>query len=168
MPVRIFGREPVVISNAIEGILAALLAFHLLGWAGINTADEIAVVMAVVSSGLGLYVAYVTKDTLLAAVLGFVKAAAALIAAYGYDLTPEQLAQLLAAITVVFALWHQRATGPAVAPSFNLSQHSVEVPPDAESTAPAERTAVQNLAMTGDTDTTERSMGSAGSDVTSE
>jgi len=165
--VLIFGREPVVISNAIEGILAALLAFHLLGWAGINSADEIAIVMAVVSSALGIYVAYVTKDTLLAAVLGFVKAAAALIAAYGYDLTPEQLAQMLAAITVVFALWHQRATGPAEVPSLNLNQHSVEIPPDAESTAPAERTVVQNVNVANPS-TTEHYMGSAGSDTSSE
>ena len=124
MPVRIFGREPVVISNAIEGILAALLAFNMLAFIGLDSAEEIAIVMAVVSSVLGLYVAYVTKDTLLAATLGFVKAAVALIAVYGYNLTDTQLAQVLAAITVVFALWHQRATGPAENPSFNLGQHS--------------------------------------------
>lgn len=122
--VRIFGREPVVISNAIEGILAALLAFHMLGFVGIDSAEEIAIVMAVVSASLGLYVAYVTKDTLLAGVLALVKAVVALIAAYGYDLSAEQLAQLLAAITVVFALWHSNRTGPAEVPSLSLKQHS--------------------------------------------
>jgi len=165
--VLIFGREPVVITNAIEGILAALLAFGLLGWAGIDNADEIAIVMAVVSSALGLYVAYVTKDTLLGAVLGFTKAAVALIAAYGYNLTDVQLAQLLAAITVVAALWHRTQTGPAVVPSLDLAQHSVEIPPDGESTAPAERTAVQNINVA-NPGTTEHYMGSAGSDTPAE
>ncbi|NUS01904.1 MAG: hypothetical protein HOV97_04995 [Nonomuraea sp.] len=142
--VLIFGREPVVISNAIEGILACLLAFGLLGWAGINTADEIAIVMAVVSSALGVYVAYVTKDTLLGAVLGLIKAAVALIAAYGYDVTDVQLAQILAAVTVVAALWHRTQTGPAADPSLDLSQHSVEMPPDAESLAPVDVNIVTN------------------------
>ena len=134
--VLIFGREPVVIVNAIEGILACLLAFGLLGWAGIGSAEQIAVIMAVVSSALGIYTAYVTKDTLLAAVLGFTKAAVALIAAYGYNVTDTQLAQLIAAITVVAAFWHRTQTGPAVDPSFNLNQHSLPVPPPAESLNP--------------------------------
>lgn len=132
MNARLFGREPVVISNAIEGILGALLAFGLLKSLGINTAEDVACVMAVVSSGLGLYVAYVTKDTLLSATLGFVKAAVLLIAAYGYEITDTQLAQLLGAITVILALWTRTQTGPAEVPSLNLKQHSVEIPPDAE------------------------------------
>lgn len=137
MKVKIFGREPIVISNAIEGILAALLAFGMLRGIGINDAEDIAIVMAVVSSALGLYIAYVTKDTLLAAILGLVKASAVLIAAYGYELTAEQLAQLLGAITVVFALWGRTQTGPAKVPSLDLNQHSVEQPPDLERTSAA-------------------------------
>lgn len=133
--VKIFGREPIVISNAIEGVLAALLSFGMLSFIGINRAEDIAIVMAVVSSMLGVYVAYVTKDTLLAAVLGFIKAAVALIAAYGYEVSAEQLAQILGAVTVVFALWGRTQTGPAKVPSLNLNQHSVEQPPDVETKA---------------------------------
>lgn len=135
---RIFGREPVVISNAIEGILAMLLAFNLLGFAGVDSAEAMAILMAVVSSVMGLYVAYITKDTLLAATVGVVKAAAALIAAYGYEMTEIQLAQTIAAITVVSALWGRTQTGPAVDPSLNLNQHSFEVPPELESTSPVD------------------------------
>lgn len=147
VPVRILGREPVIISNAIEGVLVALLAFGLLDPIGIDSAEEVAVVMAVVSAGLGLYVAYVTKDTLLAAALAFVKAVVPLMAAYGYDLTAEQVAGLLGGITVVFALWHQRATGPADVPSFDLGQHTV-TPAFDSLVVPEEtvQTAVENAA----------------------
>lgn len=135
--VKIFGREPIVISNFVEGVLGALLAFGLLGSLGVDRAEDVAVIMAVVSSVLGVYVAYVTKDTLLSAVLGFAKAAVVLIAAYGYNITAEQLAQMLGAITVVFALWGRTQTGPAKVPSLDLNQHSVEQPPDAEVRTPA-------------------------------
>jgi hypothetical protein len=134
MNVRIFGREPVVVSNFIEGLLAMALAFKILNPIGIDTAEEMAVIMAVVSSGLGLYVAYVTKDTLLGAMQGFVKATIVLFAAFGYNLTSEQTGALLGIVVLGAAIWHRTQTGPAIVPSLDLKQHSVEVPPEGEAT----------------------------------
>lgn len=123
--VLIFGREPVVIVNAIEGTLVALLAFGALSGLGVDSPETVAIIMAVVSAALNLYVAYFTRDTLLAAALGFVKAAAPLLAVYGYGATDAQLAGVMGAITVLFGLWHRTQTGPAVVPSFALSQYSM-------------------------------------------
>lgn len=116
--VKIFGREPVVITNAVEGLLACLIAFHALDAIGIDGPQALAIVMAVVSSGLGLYVAYVTHETLLGALTGFIKAGLALAAVYGFELTAEQTAGVLTAVTVVFALWHRTQTAPLARPTF--------------------------------------------------
>lgn len=129
---RIFGREPVVIANFIEGLLVCALAFGWLNAIGLGSDADIAIVMAVVSGGLGIYIAYVTKDTLLGAVTGFIKAAIPLFALYGYDLSQEQAAGILSAVALTFALWQRTQTGPSDKPSLDLSQHSVEVPPDAD------------------------------------
>lgn len=116
--VKIFGREPVVIVNTIEAVLACLIAFRALDFIGIRGAEELAIVMAVVSTALGLYVAYVTGETLLGALTGFIKAGLALAAVYGFNLTAEETAGLLTAVTFVLALWHRTQTSPAIYPSF--------------------------------------------------
>lgn len=131
---KIFGREPVVITNMLEGLLACLLAFHALDVIGLNSPEDMAVVMAVVSSAMGLYVAYVTKDTLLGAATGFIKAGVALAAIFGWALTEQQTAGILLALAGVLAAWHRTQTGPAIVPSLNLEQHTVEVPPEGEAT----------------------------------
>lgn len=115
--VTIFGREPVVITNAIEAVLACLIAFHALDFVGIHGAHELGLVMAVVSTGLGVYVAYVTSETLLGALTGLIKAGLALAAVYGFDLTAEETAGLLTGVAFVFALWHRTQTAPALVPS---------------------------------------------------
>ncbi len=116
--VKIFGREPVVIVNTIEAVLACLIAFRALDFIGIRGAEELAVVMAVFSSAAGLYVAYVTGETLLGALTGFIKAGLALAAVYGFELTAVQTAGLLTAVTFVRALWHRTQTGSSPVPSF--------------------------------------------------
>lgn len=139
MNVKIFGREPVVIVNFVEGGLAFALAFGMLQGIGVDTAEEMAVIMAVVASSLGVYIAYVTRDTLLGALTGFAKAGIALGAAFGYDLTATQTSALLTGLAVLMAMWHSNRTGPASIPSLDLKQHSVVVPLEGEAkeTVPA-------------------------------
>lgn len=136
---KIFGREPVVITNFVEGILALALAFHLLDFIGVDTAEEMAVIMAVVTTAMGVYIAYVTRDTLLGAVQGLIKAVIVLFAAFGYDLDAQQTAAILGITVLGAALWHRTQTGPAVLAGFNLSSHSVDVPPEGQAldTVPA-------------------------------
>jgi len=131
----IFGREPVVISNAAEALLTAALAFHLLNFIGIDSPEEVGTIMAVVTAAMGVYVAYCTHDTLLAASIAFVKACVLLFAVYGYNVTDHQLAVIVTLMTAAAATFHRTQTGPAVEPSLNLSQHSTPIPPTGELTA---------------------------------
>lgn len=119
--VKIFGREPALVVSLIEAGLALLVSFGVLAGLGIRGQEELALVMAVVTSGLGVYLAYVTRDTLLGVVVGFVKAALALAAVYGLELTVEQTGSLIAFITVAIGAWQRTQTGPAAVPSFRSS-----------------------------------------------
>lgn len=131
---KIFGREPAFIVGVVEATLAMLISFGALRGIGIDGPEALAVVMAVVSGGLGLYVAYVTKDTLLGATLAFLKASVTLGAFYGYAMTESQMASVVAVVSLLVGAYQRTQTGPAVLPSFDLGQHSVEVPPDGEAT----------------------------------
>lgn len=112
---KIFGREPAIIVGLIEGILVLALSFGMFDL----TQATIGVIMAVVVSGLSLYTAYVTKDTLLGAVVGFSKAVLALGAVYGLTMTTEQTGALIAFITLAFGFLQRTQTSPAVQPSFD-------------------------------------------------
>ena len=114
---KVFGREPAAIVGLIEGALVLALSFGLFNL----TQDTIGVIMAVVSAALGVYVAYVTRDTLLSAVIGFIKALVALTAVYGLPLTTEQTGALIAFVTVVFSLYNRSQTSPLSQPSFRTN-----------------------------------------------
>lgn len=130
---KIFGREPIMIVSTIEGTLAMMVAFGMLEFIGID-ANALPIVMLVVSSGFGIYVAYVTKDTLLGVITGFIKAIFALIAVYGVELSEERTASILTFTTIILALWQRTQTGPAEIPSLDIAQHSVTIPPEGEVT----------------------------------
>lgn len=121
----IFGREPAVIGGLVEATLALLVSFGMLNFIGIDGAQGEAVVMAVVFAAIGLYVAIVTKDTLLGALLAVLKAGIALLAFYHYDLSQNQIATLLAIVPVILMFIHRQATEPDPEPSLDLKSHSV-------------------------------------------
>lgn len=111
---KIFGREPAVIVGTIEAALVLVLSFGLF-----NLSQEtVGLIMAVVIAAFGLYTAYVTSETLLAAALSFIKAALALATVYGFTLTDAQMGALLAFVSVVFALFQRTQTSPLPEPSF--------------------------------------------------
>lgn len=118
---KIFGREPAVIASLIEATLAMLVAFGLLTGLGIKGQAELALVMAVVSSALGVYVAWVTRATLLGVAVGLLKALIALGAVYGLTLTIEQTGALIAFLTVALGLFQRTQTEPATVSSFDLT-----------------------------------------------
>lgn len=121
MTPKIFGREPAVLASLIEAGLALLVAFGVLADLGIRGQQELALVMAVVSSALGLYVAWVTRATLLGVAVGFTKALIALAAVYGLTLTVEQTGALIAFLTLILGYFQRTQTEPDPAPSFNLA-----------------------------------------------
>lgn len=136
---KIFGREPAFYAGLLEALLATLLSFGMLGFIGIDNAEGIAIVMAVVQGAIGIYVAYVTKDTLLGVGVAFLKSSVALLAYYHYELNEMQLTTLIALLTILLGGFQRTQTGPAVIPSLDPKQHSVEIPPEGEAkdTAPA-------------------------------
>lgn len=115
---KIFGREPSMIVGLIESTLVLLLTAGLLKFVGINTQEEVGILMAVVSAVLGVYVAYVTSETLLAAVVGLIKAAVALGAVYKLNITLDQTAALIAFVTMTISFWQRTQTSPMTHPSF--------------------------------------------------
>lgn len=111
---KIFGREPAVIVGTIEAALVLLLSFGLFDL----SQETVGLIMAVVIAAFGVYTAYVTSETLLAAVLAFIKAAVALATVYGFTLTDAQMGAVLAFVSVVFALFQRTQTSPLNVPTF--------------------------------------------------
>lgn len=131
---KLFGREPAFYAGLLEAALATLLSFGMLGFIGIDNAEGIAVVMAVVQGLIGVYVAYVTKDTLLGVGVALLKSSVALLAYYHYSLSEMQLTTLIALLTLLLGSFQRTQTSPAIVPSFDLAQHQVDVPPIGEQT----------------------------------
>lgn len=108
----IFGREPAAWIGLIEAALAFLVAV-LLHW----SQTQVGLVMAVVVAGFSLYTAWVTNDTMLAVVVGLVKALLALFAGFGLTLlTPEQAGLLIALVTAGLGFWNRSQTFPVYSP----------------------------------------------------
>lgn len=110
--VLILGREPAAWVGLIEAGLAVLFMLGGLRWVGLNTAEDVAVFMALVSAALAAYVAYATRDTSLAVVVGLVKSALALATVYGLHLGPDVAAAIIAFVSVGFAFFNRQATAP--------------------------------------------------------
>lgn len=111
-PRQIFGRQPVVIVAAVQMVLQLLVSVHALKGLGLNGADDVMLVAAVLNALGAVYLALGTTETLLAAVIELFKAAVAFGAIYGLNLTGEQSGLAVAAITAVLALLHQPKTSP--------------------------------------------------------
>lgn len=119
----VFGREPAVIVGLIQAALALAVSFGWLAVVGIRGQVELGIVMALVIAVLDVYVAYVTRRTLLAAAIGVFKAFAAFAAIYGFALTVEQTGAAIAFITFALGVIHQSQTEPLLKAdhSFNLA-----------------------------------------------
>ena len=123
--VLVLGREPAVLVGFIESVIALIVAFQL----GLD-AEHASLVMAVVSSAFAVYMAWVIKDTLLGASVQLMKAALALAAGYGLDLSEQQQGAVLALIPVTFALWQRTQSSPVLYPIDPSPTQVVSSPPE--------------------------------------
>lgn len=106
---KILGREPAFFVGVVEAGLALLLTFQVGGL----TQENVGVIVAVVSAGLGLVVAYATKTTLYSALIGFAKAALVLAVTFGVHLTDAQTGAAMALIVLVAGAYLRDRTSPA-------------------------------------------------------
>lgn len=116
----LFG-EPIAIVGVIQAALVMALTFGWLAFIGLDTQGDVALVVVVLTTGSGIYLAFVTSSTLLAPVVEFFKAVLALGAIYGFHMTTEQTGMAIALITAVFALGHRTQTSPLGQGSFRLA-----------------------------------------------
>lgn len=111
---KIFGRDPAAWTAVLSAVLAVVLSF---GWFDL-TNESVALIMAAVTTGLGLVTAFYTKRAGLAAALGFVQAAIALAAGYGFELTTDQVSGIMLLVTVVAGFFGWTQNEPAAVPGF--------------------------------------------------
>ena len=88
-------REPAWWVSVIESGLTLLIVFDVL------TQNTFGLILPVVQAAAGLYVAWVTKETLLTALTGFAKAFLSAIIIFGWSLTDAQTAAILAFVALV-------------------------------------------------------------------
>lgn len=107
---RVFGREPAWWASTIEAGLTLLMVFDIL------SQNTFGYVLPVVQAGLGLYVAWVTKETMLSALTGLVKALLSALIIFGWALTDTQTAAVLAFVALVGGAFVRDRTYPLAYP----------------------------------------------------
>lgn len=107
----IFGREPAAVVGLIEAALVLATAIGL-DW----STTQVALVSACASALLGVYVAFATHDTLLAAVVAGTKAVLALLIGFGVPVSAELVAAIIGFISVALALFNRTQTFPSADP----------------------------------------------------
>lgn len=119
--VKIFGREPSVLVSVVEAFLALLLSMNALGL----DANSVSLWMAAIVAALGLYTAYVTRETLLSAGTGFAKAALILAVAYGLPLNENQTVAVISFITITLGYVLRSQNAPLEKPTFKYEPVTV-------------------------------------------
>src|SRR6266498_1153223 len=94
---KIFGREPAMILSAIYAVVSLLSAF-VLHW----SASQVSLVNAVAAAAMGLILwKTLAADGQFAAIVGFIKAVFALALGFGWHMSPENQAIVMAAIVPI-------------------------------------------------------------------
>lgn len=108
---KLFGREP-----AIWLSLAATTIRLLAGFVVDLTEDQQAVLNAVVAAGIGLAIAFMVRDGLVAAILGLVQALLALAVGFGLNIDAEHQALIMSFVgTALAAFVRTQVTAPVPA-----------------------------------------------------
>lgn len=109
---KIFGRDPAFWVGVIEAAIAVLVTFKLHGLSNEQAGLWVA---AIVALG-GVLTAWTTRDTMLAALVAFVKGLLVLGVAYGLHVTQEQIGLIAALVTTFGAGWLRTQTSPVSTP----------------------------------------------------
>lgn len=107
--IKIFGREPTLVLQAVSAVLAIVVTFGLPGL----SAGQAALIVAVLAAGIGVANALAVRPVTPAAFTGFVAAGAALLTGYGLDLSQEFIGAVQVAVIAVLALLTRVQVSPA-------------------------------------------------------
>lgn len=97
---KVFGREPTLLLQAISAILSIGVAVGLPGL----SAEQSALVVAVISAFFGVVNALAVRPVAPAAFIGLVGAVAALVTGYGLEVSQELVGSISATVVTVLAL----------------------------------------------------------------
>lgn len=103
----IFGREPAFIAGFIAAALALLTGFGL----DLST-EQVVLINAAVTALLGVYVAYVTHQTLLGVTVAATNAILALAIGFGANLSEEQTVAVVALVPFILGMWQRTQATP--------------------------------------------------------
>lgn len=109
---KIFGREPTLVLQTISALLSILVAV------GIPqlSANQAGLIVAAISAGFGVVNAFLVRPVAPTAFVGLVGAAAALLAAYGLDVSQMVVGSISAATVAVLTLLARAQVTPVVDP----------------------------------------------------
>lgn len=108
-------REPAALVGLISGVLALLLSLDQFGL----TNERVGLIMGVATALAGVYTAWKTRDTMLGVVVGAVNAIFALVAGYGFGLSTNTTAAVIAIVTVIVGFFQRTQTTPLAKGTFD-------------------------------------------------
>lgn len=120
----IFGKQPAFWLGVLQAILAFVLTLHSVATELHLTDERVGGIMAVLFGVLGVYEAWVVRDTMLAALTALAKAVIALLLVYGFEVTPDTAAAVLGLVAILAGAFIRDRTSPLVVPSFKSTEES--------------------------------------------
>lgn len=106
----LLGREPAWWVSLVESGLTLLIVFQVL------SQSTFGLVLPVVQALAGLYIAWITKETMLAALTGFAKALISALVIFGWALTDTQTAAVLTFVALLGGAFVRDRTYPLAFP----------------------------------------------------
>lgn len=118
---KVFGREPAFWVGVVQAVIAFVLTIAQVADA-LNLSDErTAWIMAVVNGISALFLAYVMRETMAAALVEVAKAVVGLMVAYGIALTTQQMSIVAGLVALIGAGYLRSQGAPLAIPKFNSS-----------------------------------------------
>lgn len=105
---RWFGREPALVIQSIAALLTLLVGF---GLTGLND-GLVAAITAVLTAGAAAWTAVHVRPVAPAVFTGLITTGATLLAAFGVDLSQQQVSLVTVAATALMAMWTRTQVTP--------------------------------------------------------
>lgn len=121
---KIFGREPTLVLQAISAALSILVAFGVPNL----TAEQAGLMVAAISATFGVINALMVRPVAPTAFVGLVGAVAALTAAYGLEFSQQQVGAVTAATVAVLTLLGRGQVTPVADPDPRTHDQNVITP----------------------------------------